>query len=70
MNRIEKQAAFYRGYLPDDRSLVPLIIVLTTWAVLWLLEYAVNAVSVIPQHKVLFESIEDAWALAVKDNIK
>jgi hypothetical protein len=30
MNGIEKQAAFYRGYLPDDRSLVPLTIVLAT----------------------------------------
>jgi hypothetical protein len=26
MNGIEKQAAFYRGYLPDDRSLVPLTV--------------------------------------------
>ena len=30
MNGIEKQAAFYRGYLTDERSLVPLTIVLAT----------------------------------------
>jgi hypothetical protein len=30
MNGIEKQAAFYRGYLTDERSLVPLTIRLTS----------------------------------------
>jgi hypothetical protein len=44
MNGIEKQAAFYRGYLIDDRSLAPLA---TAWAAivgLWLLVYLVGAV--------------------------
>ena len=30
MNGMGKQAAFYRGYLPDDRSLVPLTVLLST----------------------------------------
>ena len=29
MNGIGKQAAFYCGYLPDDRSLVPLTVLLS-----------------------------------------
>jgi hypothetical protein len=39
MNGIGKQAAFYRGYLPDDRSLVPLTVLLSTTLALWLLVY-------------------------------
>ena len=45
MNGIEKQAAFYRGYLPDDRSLVPLTVLLSTTLALWLLVYLVVAVA-------------------------
>ena len=41
MNGIEKQAAFYRAYLPDDRSLVPLTVLLSTTLALWLLVYLV-----------------------------
>ena len=37
MTSIGKQAAFYRGYLPDDRSLVPLTVLLSTTLALWLL---------------------------------
>ena len=48
MNGIKKQAAFYRGYLPDDRSLVPLTIVLATSVALWLIVYVVGAVSDAP----------------------
>jgi hypothetical protein len=44
MNEIGKQAAFYRGYLPDDRSLVPLTVLLSTLA-LWLLVYLVAGVA-------------------------
>ena len=51
MNGIEKQAAFYRGYLPDDRSLVPVTVLLSTTVALWLLVYCVNAVSCIPQNE-------------------
>jgi hypothetical protein len=45
MNGIEKQAAFYRGYLTDERSLVPLTIILTSVLALWLLVYLVAAVA-------------------------
>ena len=41
---IEKHAAFYRGYQPDDRSLVPVSIVLATVVALCLLVYLVTAV--------------------------
>ena len=44
MNGIEKQAAFYRGYLIDDRSLAPLTTALAAIAGLSLLVYAVSAI--------------------------
>ena len=45
MTWIGKQAAFYRGCLPDDRSLVPLTVLLSTTLALWLLVYVVVAVA-------------------------
>ncbi len=39
---IERHAAFYRGYQPDDRSLFPVAIVLATIVALWLLVYMVS----------------------------
>jgi hypothetical protein len=45
MNGIGKQVAFYRGYLPDDRSLVPLTVLLSTTLALWLLVYLVAKVA-------------------------
>ena len=45
MNGIGKQAAFYCGYLPDDRSLVPLSVLLSTTLALWLLIYLVAGVA-------------------------
>ena len=44
MNGIEKQTAFYRGYLIDDRSLAPLTTALATIVGLWLLVYVVGAI--------------------------
>ena len=41
---IEKHAAFYRGYQPDDRSLIPVAIVLATLVAVWLLVYLLSAV--------------------------
>jgi hypothetical protein len=41
MNGIGKQAAFYRGYLPDDRSQIPLTVLLSATLALWLLIYLV-----------------------------
>jgi hypothetical protein len=39
---IESDAAFYRGYLIDDRSLAPLKVALTTIVALWSLVYLVG----------------------------
>jgi len=49
MNGIEKQAAFYRGYLIGDRSLVPLTIAWATIVALWLLVYLVSAIDPRPK---------------------
>jgi hypothetical protein len=49
MNGIEKQAEYYRGYLPDDRSIIPLTIAVATTVVLWLLVYLVSAVGPQPR---------------------
>jgi hypothetical protein len=51
MNEIEKQAAFYRGYLPHDRSLVPLTIILATSVTLWLMVYVADAVGGVPRNE-------------------
>jgi hypothetical protein len=48
-NGIEKHAAFYRGYLIGDRSLVPLTVAWATIVALWLLVYLVSAID--PQSK-------------------
>jgi hypothetical protein len=45
MNGIEKQAAFYRAYLIDDRSVAPLTVGWATIVALWLVVYLVSAVS-------------------------
>jgi hypothetical protein len=44
MNGIEKRAGFYRGYLTDDRSLIPLTIVLGIMVALWMLVYLIGSV--------------------------
>ena len=49
MGGIEKHAVFYRGYQTDDRSLVPVTIVLATIVALWLLVYLIGAVGPAPQ---------------------
>jgi hypothetical protein len=41
---IDKHAAFYRAYLPADRSLVPMSIALATIVALWFFVYLVIAV--------------------------
>jgi len=45
MNGIEKQVAFYRAYLIDNRSVGPLTVAWATIVALWLLVYLVGAVS-------------------------
>ena len=42
MRGIESQAAFYRGYLTDDRSLAPLTVALAAIVALWSLVYLVG----------------------------
>jgi hypothetical protein len=49
MNAIEKHAEYYHGYLPDDRSVIPLTIALATIVVLWLLIYLVSVVGPQPR---------------------
>ncbi len=44
MDGIDKHAAFYRAYLPADRSLVPMTIALATIVALWFFVYLVIAV--------------------------
>jgi hypothetical protein len=44
MNGIEKQAAFYRAYLIDDRSVAPLTVAWATIVALWLVVYLVSAI--------------------------
>jgi hypothetical protein len=41
---IERQAAFYRAYLIDDRSLTPLIVALASIVALWALVYLVGSI--------------------------
>jgi hypothetical protein len=45
MNEIGKQAAFYRAYLPHDRSLFPMAVALCAVVTIWLFIYLVSIVS-------------------------
>jgi hypothetical protein len=49
MNGIEKHAGFYRGYLTDDRSLIPLTIALGTIVALWVLVYLISVIGPEPK---------------------
>ena len=50
MDGIRKQhAGLYRGYLADDRSLIPLAMLLATGVAVWLLFYLVSTVGPAPQ---------------------
>ena len=49
MNRIGKHAGFYRGYLTDDRSLMPLTVVLAIGVAVWLLFYLLSLVGPAPR---------------------
>ncbi len=49
MNRIERQAAFYRGYLADDRDLVAVVAILVTGIALWAFLYLISAVGPSPE---------------------
>jgi hypothetical protein len=50
MDGIRKHHAdFYRGYLADDRSLIPLTTLLATGVAVWLLFYLVGTVGPAPR---------------------
>jgi hypothetical protein len=44
MHWIEKQARYYKGYLTDERSLVPVTILLANAVAIWLLVYLTSSV--------------------------
>lgn len=48
MNGYEKHAEYYRAYLTEDRSLIPLTVALATIVALWLLVYLVAAIGPAP----------------------
>jgi hypothetical protein len=48
MNGIEKFADYYRGYLPHERSLIPLTIALATVVALWLSLYLISDAGPMP----------------------
>jgi hypothetical protein len=49
MGGIDKHAAFYRAYVPAERSLVPMTIALATIVALWFFVYLVIAVGPQPE---------------------
>jgi hypothetical protein len=69
MNGIGKQAAFYRGYLPDDRSLGPLTVLLPTTVALWLLLY-VCVGGYAPQGVASFDTQRSACPLEIDPQMK
>ena len=44
MRWIEKQARHYNGYLADERSLIPVTILLANAVAIWLLAYLISSV--------------------------
>ena len=70
MNGIGKQAAFYRGYLPDDRSLVPLTVHLSTAVVLWLLVYLTCVAGNAPQDATSFDPQRGSCPLEIDPQMK
>jgi hypothetical protein len=44
MHWIEKQARYYKGYLVDERSLIPVTILLANAVAIWLLVYLISSI--------------------------
>jgi hypothetical protein len=44
MRWIEKQARYYQGYLADQRSLIPVTILLANAVAVWFLAYLISSV--------------------------
>ena len=70
MNGIGKQAAFYRGYLPDDRSLVPLTVLLSTTVALWLLVYLICVAGDAPPYAASFDPQRRSCLLEIDPQMK
>jgi len=49
MSGFEKHAAYYRAYLTEERSLIPLTVVLATIVALWLLVYLIASIGPVSQ---------------------
>jgi hypothetical protein len=63
MHGIGKHAVFYRGYLTDDRSLIPLTIALATIVALWLLVYLVSIVGPAPKAQTIHSAQHSSYAI-------
>jgi len=70
MNGTGKQAAFYRGYLPNDRSLVPLTVLLSTTVALWLLVYFMCVAVDAPRQAASFDPPSCACPLEIDPYMK
>jgi len=60
MGGIDKHAAFYRAYVPAERSLVPTTIALATIVALWFFVYLVIAVGPQPEAQTARPGIHEA----------
>jgi hypothetical protein len=65
MNGIEKQAEFYRDYLPDDRSLAALTVILSTTVALLLLVYLMGVAAETSQGAVSFDPQRSSCSLEI-----
>jgi hypothetical protein len=68
MGGIDKHAAFYRAYLPAERSLIPMTIALATIVALWFLVYLVGAVGPQPQAQTMLSGAHLAPIASGFDN--
>ena len=64
MDRIGKQAAFYRAYLPHDRSLLPTAVALCAVVTIWLSIYLVSIVGPQQEQRTADAGVRAVAALA------
>jgi ABC-type glycerol-3-phosphate transport system permease component len=63
MDGIGKQAAFYRAYLPHDRSLLPTAVALCAVITIWLFIYLVSVVGPQQEQRTADAGVRAAAAL-------
>ena len=63
MDRIGKQAAFYRAYLPHDRSLLPTAVALCAVITIWLFIYLVSVIGPQQEQRTADAGVRAAAAL-------